>query len=74
MNKFLKPSLYFFGWILAWAIVSTVINLGLDQSNVYSGLNSGSKLTYLISFALFAFGSFSLYKEVFPKDDIDSSK
>ncbi len=74
MNKLLKQSLYFFGWILAWAIVATLINVGLEQSNVYSSLNSGVELTYFISFALFAFGSFSLYKEVFPKDDIDSNK
>ena len=67
MNKSLNLVLYACGWIIAWFVLSTIIDYGLVATNVYEAGEKGKFITYSLGAVISFAGAFSLYNEVFPE-------
>ncbi len=67
MNHSLKIFLYISGWVTAWLVLSSIIDYGLIETNVYAIGEKGKLVTFSIGAVISFAGAYSLYKEVFPK-------
>ena len=67
MNHSLSLLLYACGWIIAWFVLSSIIDYGLVVTNVYEAGEKGKFITYSLGAVISFAGAFSLYKEVFPE-------
>ena len=67
----MKPSLslllYTCGWIIAWFVLSSIIDYGLVVTNVYEAGEKGKFITYSLGAVISLAGAFSLHNEVFPE-------
>ncbi len=65
MNYSLKVLLYVLTWMIAWLIISSILDAGFLSTDVYDSEGKGKVITFgltaLISFA----GGASLFNEVF---------
>ena len=67
MKLSLSPLLYACGWIIAWFVLSTIIDYGLVVTNVYEAGEKGKFITYSLGAVISFAGAFSLHNEVFPE-------
>ena len=67
MKLSLSLLLYACGWIIAWFVLSTIIDYGLVVTNVYEAGEKGKLITYSLGAIISFAGAFSLHNEVFPE-------
>ena len=67
MNQSLSLLLYACGWVIAWFVLSSIVDYGLVVTNVYEAGEKGKLITYSLGAVISFAGAFSLYKEVFPE-------
>ena len=65
MKLSLSLLLYACGWIIAWFVLSTIIDYGLVVTNVYEAGEKGKFITYSLGAVISFAGALSLYNEVF---------
>ncbi len=67
MNNSLSLFLYACGWVIAWFVLSSIIDYGLVVTSVYEAGEKGKFITFSLGAVISFAGALSLYKEVFPE-------
>ncbi len=65
MNIKLYNLIYIISWVLAWLMLTFIINKGLLQVSLYSKGSDLEIVIYILSAILFVFGAVSFYNEIF---------
>ena len=71
MRKVFIGITYISSWILGSLALASLINLGLIQSGVFSKGDSAETIVFALSGLLALGGASSLYKEAFPKEQLE---